>query len=241
LLDDFTKTGVFNREELDETFSAVARLLFGHKRTGYAFHPQLGDALRAFVIRWQNPATGCWGQWLVDRQGRIWKMDDVGITFHVVSDLHGDVEHKDLIAKRLLQLDDVNFPAGIRFNGHYENHLNWDAVKIFRLAWPTLDEPTRQQARAEIARMLDWCLTQSLQPDGSFKVSDLDDTVGDAYSYGVSFLRETGYFRREDRFWTDQDFPQSGSVRDRIEAKLKSIGLSDPGIKGAYDDLQSVK
>lgn len=241
LMNDFTKTGVFNREELDETFSAVARLLFGHKHTGYAFDPQLGDALRAFVVRWQNPATGCWGQWLVDRQGRIWKMDDVGITFHVVSDLHGEVEHTDLIARRLLQLDDVNFPAGIRLNGHYENHLNWDAVKIFRLAWPTLDESTRQQARAEIARMLDWCLTQSLQPDGSFKVSDLDETVGDAFSYGVSFLRETGYFRREDRFWTDQDFPQSGTVRDRIEAKLKSIGLSDPGIKGAYDDLQSVK
>jgi hypothetical protein len=27
LYNDFTKTGVFNREELDETFSAIARLL----------------------------------------------------------------------------------------------------------------------------------------------------------------------------------------------------------------------
>jgi hypothetical protein len=44
--------------------------------------------------------------------------------------------------------------------------------------------------------MLDWCLTHSYQSDGSFKMSDLDDTVGDAYSYGVGFLRETGYFRR---------------------------------------------
>ena len=109
LHDDFTKTGVFNREELDETFSAMARLLFGHRRTGYAFHPQLKDALREFVDRWQNPATGCWGQWMVDRQGRIWKMDDVAMTFHVVSDLHGQVEHLDLIAKRVLQLDGVEF------------------------------------------------------------------------------------------------------------------------------------
>jgi len=53
----------------------------------------------------------------------------------------------------------------------------------------------------------------------SFKVSDLDDTLGDAYSYGVSFLRETGYFRREERFWTDQDFPNAKAVSDRIEAK----------------------
>ena len=177
-----------NGKELGETFSALARLLYGHKQTGCAFDPQLSDALRQFVARWQNPETGFWGQWLVDRHGRIWKMDDMAMTFHVVSDLHGVVEHKDLIAKRLLQLDEVNFPPGIRFDGHYENHLNMDVVKIFRLTWPALDESARQQARTEISGMLDWCLTQSLQPDGSFKVSELDDTTGDAYNYAVSFF-----------------------------------------------------
>jgi hypothetical protein len=241
LHDDFTHTGVFNREELDETFSALARLLFGKTPSGcYAFHPQLGQALEEFVKRWQNPATGCWGQWMVDRQGRVWKMDDVGMTFHVVSDMHGQVEHQEMIAKRLLELDRVNFPAGIRFNGHYENHLNWDAVKIFRSAWPTMDEATREQARAEISRMLDWSLTQSLQPDGAFKVSDLDDTTGDAYRYGVWFLQETGYFQRDKRFWTDRDFPQSKAVHDRIEAKLKSTGLNDSGLREAYDTLHAM-
>lgn len=116
------------------------------------------------------------------------------------------------IDEGLLQLDIVNFPAGIRFDGHYEDHLNMDVVKIFRLTWPALDEPTRQQARAEISRMLDWCVTKSLQPDGSFKVSELDDTTGDAFSYGVSFLNEAGYLRRESRFWTDQDFPESHAI-----------------------------
>jgi hypothetical protein len=241
LRDDFTRTGVFNREELDETFSAVARLLYGHKQTGYAFDPALKGALQQFVARWQNSETGFWGQWLVDRQGRIWKMGDMAMTFHVISDLHGDVEHKDLIAKRLLQLDNVNFPAGIRFDGHYENHLNMDVVKIFRLTWPALDEPARQQARLEISRMLDWCLKQSLQPDGSFRVSELDDTAGDAFNYGVSFLNDVGYFRRQDRFWTDQDFPEANEVRERLLARLKSIGLSDPGMKDAYDQLQGAK
>lgn len=242
LLDDFTKTQEFNREQLDETFSALARLLFAAKPTGcYTFHPGLRDALREFVERWQNPATGCWGQWMVDRQGRIWKMDDVGMTFHVVSDLHGQVDHLDLIAKRVLQLDGVDFPAGIRFNGHYENHLNWDTVRIFRYAWPTLDATTRQKVRAGISRMLDWCLAKSYQPDGSFKLSDLDDTVGDAYFYGVSFLRETGYFQREHRFWTDQDFPDAKAVHDRIEAKLKSMGLNDPKLEYAYETLRTAE
>jgi hypothetical protein len=238
LYDDFTKTGVFNREEMDETLSALARLLFKSKPVGYVFAPGLADALRAFVANWQNPATGCWGQWMVDRHGRVWKMDDMAMTFHVVSDLKGSVSHLDLIAKRILQLDGVNFPAGIRFDGHYENHLNWDVVKILRLAWPQLDEVTRQEARAEISRMLDSCLTRSLQPDGSFPVSELDDTVGDAFMYGVLFLRETGYFDRGMRFWTDRDFPDAAATRARIEGKLKSIGLNDPGLKDAYESLR---
>jgi hypothetical protein len=224
LHDDFTKTGVFNREETDETFSAMARLLFKTDNPPYVFHPQLKDALRNFVSRWQNPATGCWGQWLVDRQGRIWKMDDVGITFHVISDLHGQVQHVNMVAKRLLELDQLDFPAGTRMNGHYENHLNWDAVKIYRVAWPTLDVATRDRVRAEISRMLDWCLTNSLQPDGSFKTSDLDDTLVDACSYGDSFLNETGFYDREKRFWTDQDFPNTDAIHDRIKAKLKMLG-----------------
>jgi hypothetical protein len=105
----------------------------------------------------------------------------------------------------------------------------------------TLDAATREKVRAEISRMLDWCLANSYQPDGSFKVSDLDDTLGEVYRYGVSFLRETGHFRREDRFWTDQDFPEAKVVRDRIEAKLKSIGLQRPGVEDAYETLHAVE
>ena len=238
--DDFTRTGVFNREELDETFSAIARLLFRIKSVPYEFDPRLRPALHEYVDRWQNPETGLWGQWLVDREGRVWKMDDMAMTFHVISDLDGQVEHRDLIAKRTLQLDSVNFPAGIRFNGHYEDHLNWDAVKILRLAWPLLDPATQAQARNEIKGMLDWCLKESYQSDGSFKVSELDDTEGDAYMYGVAFLKEVGYFRRVDRFWTEQDFPEAKAVHDRIENRLRSIGLNDPGMRSAYHALQTL-
>ena len=239
LHDDFTKTGVFNREETGETFSALARMLFATPPiTCYRFNPGLGPALRRFVDEWQNPTTGYWGQWLVDRDGRVWKMDDMAMTFHVVSDLHGQVPHLDTIAKRTLQLDRVNFPAGVRFNGHYENHLNWDVVKILRLAWPTLDDGTRSQARAEISRMLTWCLRQSLQPDGSFKVSDLDDTSGDAYEYGVDFLAEIGYFEPKERFWTNETFPDAESVRNRIGMKLKQTGLNDPKFNGVYAVLE---
>lgn len=240
LHNDITRTGVFNREELDETFSALARLLFAHKaKLAYAFHPQLQDALRQFVLRWQNPATGCWGQWLLDRHRRVWKMDDMAMTFHVVSDLHGDIPHLDRIAMHVLDLDNVNFPAGIRFGSHYENHLNWDVVKILKAAWPSLDEATRARGAAQIAKMLDWCLKNSLQPDGSFKVSGLDDTLGDAYYYGVSFLADAGYFDKQDRFWTDRDFADGPAVRDKIAARIQSMNSNDPGIKEAASILRT--
>jgi hypothetical protein len=240
LHNDIARTGVFNREELDETFSALARLLFARgTKFDYPFHPKLQEALRQFVLRWQNPETGFWGQWFVDRHGRVWKMDDMAMTFHVVSDLHGDVPHLDRIASRVLELDNVNFPAGIRFDGHYENHLNWDVVKILKAAWPSLDADTRSRASAEIGRLLDWCLKYSLQPDGSFKVSELDDTLGDAYFYGVSFLTDTGYFDKAKRFWTDRDFVDAEATRGRIQSRIESIGLADPNLKEAYKLLRS--
>jgi hypothetical protein len=238
LYDNFTKTGEFKREELDETFSAIARILNKTGPRAYHLDPGLPIALKDFVKYWQNPATGCWGQWMIDRHGNIWKMDDMGMTFHVISDLKGQVEHKDLIAKRLLDLDEVDFPAGIKFDGHYENHLNWDAVKIFRYAWPSLDTETREKVRMAVSRMLDWCLTKSYQPDGSFKISDLDDTMDDAYRYGVAFLSEAGYFESKNRFWTDRSFPEAKAVHDQIESKLLSIGWKNSGLKDAYETLQ---
>ena len=241
LHDDFTKTGILNREELDETFSALARLLLGHKQINYTFNPDLKNALREFVNHWQNPATGMWGQWMVDEKGRIWKMDDMAMTFHVISDLNGDVGHLDKIARRVLELDGTNFPAGVRFDGSYANHLNWDVVTIFRYAWPKLDTATKQRAAAEISKMMDWCLAKSYQPDGSFKTSDLDDTLGDAYFYGVSFLADAGYFNSSNRFWTNRKFPNAKTIYDRIEAKLKSTGLADPEMKDAYEALMGRK
>jgi hypothetical protein len=242
LMDHFTRTLEFDEEKLNETSSAMARLLFASRPIGcYTFHPGLNIAFRNFLARWQNPSDGWFGQWLVDGEGKVWKMDDLSMTFHMISDTRGQVSHLDLIAKRLLDLDDVNFPAGVRFEGHYTNHLNWDAVRIFRYAWPYLDPATRQQVRAEISKMLHWCLTESYRPDGSFKENALDDTPGDAYRYGVWFLEEAGYFQPKDRFWTDQAFPDAQVVRTSIKAKLKATGLKNPELREAYESLQAGK
>jgi hypothetical protein len=157
-----------------------------------------------------------------------------------VSDYDGNVKHLDQIVRRVLELRSVDFPAGIRMNGRYENHLNWDVVKIFRYAWPSLDEATRRAAQAEMSRMLTWCLAESYQPDGTFKISELDDTTGDAMQYGVNFLREVGFFRKSERFWTQQEFPQAKAIHAQIKARLEAMGHQGTELSRAFRHLGDV-
>jgi hypothetical protein len=120
-------------------------------------------------------------------------------------------------------------------SGHYENHLNWDLVTVYRYAWPSLDQHTRMRVRDQIQQMLDWCTSQSLQADGSFKTSEIDDTLGDAQMYGALFLHDAGYFDPTKRFWTSEGFPNSEAIRARIRARLEATGLSDPSLHQAYE------
>jgi hypothetical protein len=71
LMDNFTQTRVFNEDKLNETSSALMRILFASRPTDcYVFEPGLRTALRDFVIRWQNPDDGWWtgrerfGKWM---------------------------------------------------------------------------------------------------------------------------------------------------------------------------------
>ncbi len=220
VIDDSSKTGIATRMEADETVSLLGRLLCGDVPCPYSFRQELRPAYLKFIEDWQSQETGCWENVLVARDGTLWRMDDVGMTFHIVSRLKDNTRHLDKIVRRVPELRTVDFPAGIRVDGRYENHLNRDVVRIFQYAWPTLDGSIRTAAQAELKGMLRWCLTESLQPDGSFKLSALDDTFSDAMPYGTAFLRDIGFFSKDKRFWTDETFPEAGGIRARIQRRL---------------------
>jgi hypothetical protein len=40
-------------------------------------------------------------------------------------------------------------------------------------------------------------------------------------------LSEIGYFSKKNRFWTDRAFPDAPEVRQRIQKRIKAIGLDD--------------
>jgi hypothetical protein len=106
------------------------------------------------------------------------------------------------------------------------NSHGYDVVRLFRIAWPQMSEADREVARAEMRKMIDFCLAH-LRPDGSFDMLD-EDTLGSSFLFPVSLLNGLGYFRPSLRFWTDdEDFPDSMRVAERVEGRIRQMGLSD--------------
>src|SRR5258708_35941283 len=98
----------------------------------------------------------------------------------------------------------------------------------------------RELARTEVRRMIDFCLSETLNADGSFKLMD-EDTVGSSYMFPVELLDEAGYFRKSRRFWTDESFPGSLEVAQRVAAKIESAGLTDTESRKALRRLQDAQ
>lgn len=89
-----------------------------------------------------------------------------------------------------------------------------------------MDNTQRDLARMEMRKMIDFCLNETMNPDGSFKLMD-EDTVGSSFLFPVSILNELGYFRPSLRFWTWESFPDAMNVADRVQARIKAMGLTD--------------
>jgi hypothetical protein len=88
---------------------------------------------------------------------------------------------------------------------------------------------------AELDKLLHWCLTESLQPEGTFKFWIGDNSKEETTYYGAAFLGRMGYFDKSKRFWTDQEFPEAESVRQRIIGYIEKHRKSGPTGGDYYD------
>jgi hypothetical protein len=216
-ISDVAHNGVNHRREMNEALSTLIRLIMRDAPRGYPWHPQLKATLRDLLLnQLRNPRTGWWGERYV-RSGGTEFVDDLSMTFHIVSYLHGDVPDLDKVASTLLALKDLEYPIGWLEDRHYVNHHNMDVVVLFRYAWPFMNESQKREASAQIARMLQWCLRESALPDGSFRRSTGgDDSVEEGEYFGVAFLARAGYFDPTRRFWTTDAFPGTEQLRRRL-------------------------
>jgi hypothetical protein len=234
---DVARTGVDNRRAFNESMSNLLRLIIHNQPSTYQWHPRLKETLLDFVLhRYRSPETGFWGTTYV-RNGRTEFVDDLSITFHIVSYLKGDVPDLNKMVNTLLAVKDLAYPVGwLRGRGGYSNHHNMDVAVLLRYGWPFLNDSQKQDVAAELHKMLRWCLTQSLQPDGSFRTEAGEDSIEEQTYFGVAFLARIGYFDPSRRFWTTEDFPDAESRRQAILAFIAKHRASGGAGGGYYQD-----
>lgn len=220
---DVARTGVDHRKELNAAFVDLIRLIMAGDPAGYPWDPRLKQELLNLTLhQYRNQQTGWWGESYI-HDGQREFVDDLSMTFHIVIALHYDVPLKRELATTLFALQNVNYPVGWYDNGLQSNHNNMDVTVLMGATWPDMTPAQRKRGSAVIGRMLHWCLTESLQPDGSFKPSaGGDDSIEEGEHFGVAFLSRIGYFDKSKRFWTNQDFPDAAADRQHIIHFIKT-------------------
>jgi hypothetical protein len=227
LVSEVRKTGIDNRFELNIAITAIERFLVGHVIHSYPFPPGLKEALFEYQDRiWQDPQTGFFGGWYRLPDGSLRKTADLSVTFHIVSYRRDSIRRVPEMMQTLLAMKDREYPFGWLEEGRSSNHHNYDVVRLFRVGWPAMSEEQRAQARTEMRRMMDFCLRETMNADGSFKMMD-EDTLGSSFLFPISLLNELGYFRPSLRFWTSEAFPDAMNVADKVEHRIRTMGLTD--------------
>jgi hypothetical protein len=234
LISNISKTGVNNDLELNMAHADLERFILfdGTMKeipTKFTFHKDLKRTLVDYEDnKWQDPKTGFWGEWFVSADGSIVKACDLSTTFHLVSYRNGaDIRHWPELIATTLAMRDGRFPYGWLEEAQYmSNHHNMDVVTLWRFGWNHATPDEKKQIRQSVGQMLDFCLTQSLQHDGSFKAPE-EDTLSSSFYFGIGFLREIGFFSKSKRFWTDQPFPQAEAIRKRILDRIDAMKLDD--------------
>jgi hypothetical protein len=234
LVSDVRKSGINNALELNMAVADLERFILfdgtlDEIPTRFDFDPRLKETLLDYQDnKWQDPTTGFWGAWFKATDGSIVKTCDLSTTFHLIKYRDGiGIQRWPQLIATSLAMKSGRFPYGWLEEGRYmSNHHNLDLVTLWRLGWSQATAAQKKQIQDAISQMLDFCLHQSLQPDGSFN-SPEEDTFSSAFYFGVSFLDEVGYFSKANRFWTDRTFPGSQEIRTRILERITSLKLDD--------------
>lgn len=239
---DIPLTGINHRREFNETTGNLLRLILKDLPRGYSWHPQMKATILDLLLhKLRNTETAWWGESYV-RNGRVEFVDDLSTTYHVVTYLKGDVPNLKGMVNTLLLLKDEPYPVGWLDGTHYANHHNMDVVTLLRFGWPYLKPDQQQAASGEIGKMLRWCLAESLEPDGSFRHQEGDDSIEEVTYFGVEFLFRVGYFDPSRRFWTTGDFPRAEEARQRIVDFIEQhIGTGGAGGEYYQTALRDLK
>jgi hypothetical protein len=232
-----TDDGVDRRKELNFATANLVRLILWRRPPSYPWHPELETVIRRFVAEWQDPITGFFGA-TYQIGGRRLQTVDLSLTFHMARYLEGKIGYWPQLIDTLIAIRDERYPNGWLDEVGLTSHNNYDVAVLFQLGWPQMRADQRRRGEQELDRLLDWCVTTAITPDGEIVARAVGESLPESYYFTIAFLDTVGYFDRAKRFWTKHEFPEAAAVRTRLESRLQMLPLGDPMVRMAQERLR---
>jgi hypothetical protein len=227
LVSRLDRDGIDRRKELNFATANLVRLILWRRPRSYSWDPRLETVIRRFVAEWQDPNTGFFGaDYLIG--DRRFRTTDLSLTFHMARYLEGGIEYWPQLIDTLFAIRDHRYPHGWLDEIGMTSHNNYDVAVLFQLGWPHMGPDQRRRAETELMRMLDWCLTAAIAPDGRILARAIGESLPESYYFTTAFLDTTGYFDPARRFWTKRDFPEAQALQVRLKRRLSVLPEADP-------------
>jgi hypothetical protein len=236
LVSRLVEQGIDHRKELNFATADLVRLILWKRPPNYRWDPRLETIIRRFVANWQDPATGFFGATYEIDEQRL-RTTDLSLTFHMARYLEGRIGYWPELIDTLIEIRDDRYPNGWLDEEGLSNHNNYDVATLFQLGWPELRADQRQRARAELDRLLGWCLVTAIAPDGTVVARAKSESLSESYYFTISFLDTVGYFDPIKRFWTDRAFPDAPVLRARLERHVRRLYDGDLMARMALERL----
>jgi hypothetical protein len=236
LVSRLAEEGVDHRKELNFATADLVRLILWRRPANYRWDPRLETVIRRFVADWQDPATGFFGA-TYEIGGQRLRTTDLSLTFHMARYLEGRIAYWPQLIDTLIEVRDDRYPNGWLDGEGLSNHNNYDVATLFQLGWPELRADQRQRARAELDRLLGWCLATAIAPDGTVVVRAKSESLPESYYFTIAFLDTVGYFDPAKRFWTDRAWPEASALRTRLERQVRRLYHGDQMARMALERL----
>jgi hypothetical protein len=236
LVSRLVEQGIDHRKELNFATADLVRLILWKRPANYRWDPRLETVIRRFVANWQDPATGFFGA-TYEIGGQRLRTTDLSLTFHMARYLEGRIGYWPELIDTLIAIRADRYPNGWLDEEGLSNHNNYDVATLFRLGWPELRADQRQRARAELDRLLGWCLATAIAPDGTVVARAKSESLSESYYFTIAFLDTVGYFDPAKRFWTDRAWPEASVLRTRLEFQVRRLHHGDQMARMALERL----
>jgi hypothetical protein len=237
LVSRLEEDGIDRRKELNFATANLVRLILWCRPRNYPWDPRLEAVIRQFVAEWQDPATGFFGADYIIGGQRL-RTADLSLTFHMARYLKGEIGYWPQLVDTLFAIRDRRYPNGWLDEISMTSHNNYDVAVLLQFGWPHMRADQHRQARKELTRLLDWCLTQAITAGGEIVARASGESLPESHYFTIAFLDTVGYFERAKRFWSARDFPEAPALRARLRDRLARLPQGDPMVRMARERLR---